>query len=350
MIGIRISHHSLNEIKQLWCKWFFRKDRIYELVEVLEHDLVFRQMIFLSDTEYDNWKKAFKTDPSIMKSNLWREPITTFIFDDLSDETYVISTYKKKIQQRTKDFLFKNYERYRQTIKLAKIIQLIGVEVCPYCNRNFIENYVVRQEKGQQAYFKGDLDHHYAKEEIPALALSFFNLVPSCKVCNHEKSDSIKRTFYPFYDQEENEYQFRIEMYDNSDTHDLVFEEPIEDIEKKRFDSTVWQGISDHFKIKLCARNGKALSERMENSKEIFHLEKKYNHSKEYVKELIRKRYIYAETHKENLLKNFAAIFTDEKQIAETLYSYSDREEYVRNRPLSKLTKDLLIQLGAWVE
>lgn len=351
MIGIRIDDKKLNEIKQLWCSWFFSKDRIVELMDILEHDVVFRQMMFVSDKEYCKWKMEYYADSSMIKNVLWRDKISRYVFDDLSDENYVISTYKKKIKENTKDFFLKNYERYRRTIKLAKIVQMMGIEVCPYCNRNFIENYVVRKENGQRkVYFKGDLDHHYSKEEIPALALSFFNLVPSCKVCNHEKSNLLKRTFYPFYDNEDDEYHFSIEVYDNNDISDIVYEEPIEDIEKKRFDSTVWQGISDNFKIKLYGNSKKQLSERMENSKVIFCLEKKYNHSKEYVKEIIRKKYIYSEVHKDILLKNFVDIFADEKQIKETLYSYSDREEYMHIRPLSKLTKDILIQIGADIE
>lgn len=49
-------------------------------------------------------------------------------------------------------------------------------------------------------------------------------------------------------------------------------------------------------------------------------------------------------------LKNFARIFINEKQIVETLYSYSDSEEYMHNRPLSKLTKDILLQIGVEIE
>lgn len=85
-------------------------------------------------------------------------------------------------------------------------------------------------------------------------------------------------------------------------------------------------------------------------SKETFHLEKKYNHSKEYVKEIIRKRYIYSETHKDILLKNFAEIIVNVKQIVETLYLYADSEECMQNRPLSKLTKDILLQIGVEIE
>ena len=337
MIGIRIDDKKINEIKQLWSSWFFRQDRIKGLMDILEDDIVFRQMIFTSNKEFSEWKSEYHTNLSAIKNNIWRDKIIKYIFDDLSDEAYVISKYKKKVLKNTEYFLLKNYESYRKSMKLVKIVQIMGGEVCPYCNRNFVENYVTRKENGQRkAYFKGDLDHYYSKEEIPALALSFFNLVPSCKVCNHEKSDSTKRTFYPFYDNENDEYHFSIEVYDSNDTRDIVYEEPIEDIEEKRFDST--------------SNGEKKLSERMKNSKETFHLEKKYNHSKEYVKEMIRKRYIYSETHKDILLKNFAGIFVNEKQSVETLYSYSDNEEYMHNRPLSKLTKDILIQIGVEIE
>lgn len=351
MIGIRINDKKLAEIKQIWCSWFFRKDRINEFMDILSHDIELRQMIFTSNEQYSAWKREYDTKSPKIKDSIWRDQVTEFFFDDLSNEKYVISKYKKKLQKDTEDFFLKNYERYRESNKLEKVIQLMGIEVCPYCNRNFIEYYAVRNANNQRKmFFKGDLDHYYSKEEIPVLAISFFNLVPSCKVCNHEKSNSIKRTFYPFYDNEEDEYHFSIEVYDYNDKNDIVFEEPIENIEEKRFDSTVWQGISDNFNIKLNANNKKRLSERMENSKEVFRLEKKYNRSKEYVKEILRKRYIYSETHIENLLENFPEIFDDKTQILETLYSYCDNEKHMCNRPLSKLTKDILFQIGVVLE
>ena len=43
------------------------------------------------------------------------------------------------------------------------------------------------------------------------------------------------------------------------------------------------------------------LNDCMKNSNTLFKLEKKYNHSKDYVKELIRKKYIYPEIRKEEL-------------------------------------------------
>lgn len=347
MINIEISNGKLNEIKKFWCSWFFREDRINKFIDILDTDDIYREMIFDKYSDYISWKNKYLTDIEAVSDLAWREKICSYIFDDLSDEKYVIDKYKKSIQKGTEDFLIANYERYRKSVRLARIINIMQIEVCPYCNRNFMENYSVKQKDGRsKVYFKGDLDHHYSKDEIPALALSFFNLIPSCKVCNHEKLETRKRTFYPYYDNEEKEYRFSIELYDDSDEKDIIYDRPIENIEKKRFDSTVWQGTSDNFKIKLRGIDKHQLNECMKNSNEVFRLEKKYNHSKEYVKEIIRKRYIYPEAHKEALMKNFGEVFKNDKEILETFYSYSGSGEYLRNRPLSKLTKDVLKQMG----
>lgn len=351
MINIEISNEKLKEIKQLWSSWFFRKDRIKEFMDILDRDDIYRKMIFDKFSDYISWKNRYLADIEVIKDFAWRERICSYIFDDLSDEKYVIERYSKNIQKSTRDFLISNYERYRISVRLAKIINVMKIEVCPYCNRNFMENYAVMKKNGRsKIYFKGDLDHHYSKNEIPALALSFYNLIPSCKVCNHEKLETTKRTFYPYYDNEEKEYRFFVELYDNSDDKDIIYDKPIEDIEKKRFDSTVWQGISDNFKIKLRGVGKMPLNECMKNSNEVFHLEKKYNHSKEYVKEIIRKKYIYPESHKEALMKNFGEVFKNEKEILETFYSYSGSGEYLHNRPLSKLTKDILRQMGILID
>lgn len=51
--------------------------------------------------------------------------------------------------------------------------------VCPYCNRNFINSRDDRM--GSQ------LDHFYPVAEYPFFAVSLYNLIPSCNVCNHIK-------------------------------------------------------------------------------------------------------------------------------------------------------------------
>lgn len=56
----------------------------------------------------------------------------------------------------------------------------LQISTCPYCNRG----YVYTVTKGKDKIVRPDIDHFYAKSDYPLLALSFFNLVPSCLVCN----------------------------------------------------------------------------------------------------------------------------------------------------------------------
>ncbi|MCU0391524.1 MAG: hypothetical protein MUE81_10430 [Thermoflexibacter sp.] len=69
------------------------------------------------------------------------------------------------------------------------LVEKLGIKVCPYCNRNYIHNINHKTRKRTS-----ELDHFYNKDEFPFLAVSFYNLVPSCKVCNKlklQKSASI---------------------------------------------------------------------------------------------------------------------------------------------------------------
>lgn len=66
----------------------------------------------------------------------------------------------------------------KNNIELCKALRLT---VCPYCNRGFINNRGDR-ESGRQ------FDHFFSKDETPYFALSLYNLVPSCSICNHTKS------------------------------------------------------------------------------------------------------------------------------------------------------------------
>ncbi|MFR3766221.1 MAG: hypothetical protein ACLTWG_00295 [Blautia sp.] len=347
MIHIKLSSSQISNIKEKWAFWFFKAKRINKFIAVLDEDAVFRQFLF-EKADYNEWKKQYKKRTQVIKCKDWQFPVMAYFFEDLSDKDCVLKKYAKKLKPSTVSFLLCAYNSYRQSITLAQIIDEIGIQVCPYCNRNFIDRYALSDWQGNKKfYYKGDLDHYYSKNEIPALILSFYNLIPCCKVCNHEKHDSNLRTFHPYYDYEDEEYCFSIELYSDEDEVDIIYEKPLKEIENKRYDSTVWQGVSDNFKIIFKGIHNSELDESMENSNKVFRLEKKYNHSKEYVKELIRKQYIYPEIKKKELLKNFPEIFKTESDLDDVFFSTSSLTiDKAYDRPLSKLTKDILKQLG----
>ncbi|MCD7819320.1 MAG: hypothetical protein LUH07_09765, partial [Lachnospiraceae bacterium] len=61
-----------------------------------------------------------------------------------------------------------------------------GVRVCPYCNRQFV--FTVMNE--DENVIRPELDHFFPQSDYPLLALSYYNLVPSCHTCN----SNIKRS------------------------------------------------------------------------------------------------------------------------------------------------------------
>ena len=67
----------------------------------------------------------------------------------------------------------------------------IPIHTCHYCNMSYINMYEdVDADKGWRIQF--DLDHALDKASCPIVALSLFNFVPSCSVCNSRLKGSLK--------------------------------------------------------------------------------------------------------------------------------------------------------------
>lgn len=81
----------------------------------------------------------------------------------------------------------------------------LGVEVCPYCGRQFISTVIVGKKQGNQKELKvlrAEFDHYIPKAKFPMFALSFYNLIPSCHFCNSSiknvKELSTQKNIHPY--------------------------------------------------------------------------------------------------------------------------------------------------------
>ena len=76
---------------------------------------------------------------------------------------------------------------------------------CPYCNQSYA--FTVRSPKKE---FRPTLDHFFPKESYPHLALSLYNLVPSCSICNSSLKGRINFSktphLHPLFDNESIEF------------------------------------------------------------------------------------------------------------------------------------------------
>lgn len=58
----------------------------------------------------------------------------------------------------------------------------IGLFVCPYCNRDYVNS--------RDKCLGCEMDHFYNKDNYPLFAISLFNFIPSCGTCNRIKSNT----------------------------------------------------------------------------------------------------------------------------------------------------------------
>ena len=270
-------------------------------------------------------KKKFRVTSKIKKILVWLEDennlkkLIQFKPNELASlienvyKKFPKSHYKKESLNRIFYRIFVDYG-YDNLDKL-KFIQNINLGSCPYCNRNYIFNI---NKKGS---IKPEIDHFYPKSIYPYLAVSYFNLIPSCPTCNGFGAKEGKDTFYTYpisnpYELKENDFKFSI----SPESIDFF------NIESKKYDF-------NSFEIKLCGNKANL---------EIFKLEELYKQHKDIVLELLIKKAYYPKSYIEEL-KKFG--FTEDEIYRYLLCNYKKNED-LHKRPLSKLIKDISEELG----
>lgn len=104
-------------------------------------------------------------------------------FEDLAVMYKRYCVIKEKTNKKTKlEKIFDYSGKYQSRIAdfFRKHANEIGITTCYYCDTAYINVY---NSNGKDAsHF--DLDHFFSQTNCPILALSVFNLIPSCPVCN----------------------------------------------------------------------------------------------------------------------------------------------------------------------
>ena len=134
--------------------------------------------------------------------------------------------FERKNIQRLKavytDGSIMSKEINNQKINTLMIDQL-NINVCPYCNRNYI-NTRVDIENPSKSSFVAQMDHFYSKDKYPIFSVCLYNFIPVCGVCNRIKRTTDFKVF-PFLEDEEKKHEVRFNYrYSNLDEIELYFE------------------------------------------------------------------------------------------------------------------------------
>ena len=89
----------------------------------------------------------------------------------------------KRLYNLTQDIELENKKEKINTFIVKNFINPDnkGLLVCPYCNRNYIND--------REPFLGAEMDHFYSKDKYPMFAVSLYNFIPSCSTCNRIKKD-----------------------------------------------------------------------------------------------------------------------------------------------------------------
>ncbi|WP_252250028.1 HNH endonuclease [Clostridium sp. ZBS13] len=190
------------------------------------------------------------------------------------------------------------------------IINQLGITVCPYCNRDFINN--------RKTSMAAQLDHFYPRSKYPIFALSLYNLIPSCSACN-----SIKR-----------QKDIDVSPYDTS----FDFDSEI----RFSYIPLSSEYLNDSTKLKIGIKYTNKFKKNIKNMQ----IDSAYEIHLDYVQELIKKAKIYNKMFREELLENYSGLISTEEELNRIVFGNYINKDDVKKRPLAKLTHDILEELG----
>lgn len=200
------------------------------------------------------------------------------------------------------------------TYELAKDL---NIQTCVYCNRIYTKT-VVNPHKITRPEF----DHWFPKSTYPLLALSFYNLIPSCHICNSSVKSTTHMTtrefLHPYIPQE----------------IDIKFSYWIKSLNK--YD----------FKIK------RAPNTKEDNTVNAFKIEEIYCTHRDEINDLVGLRKLYSIDYLLKLKKLIKDVDSNVsmEEIYRLAFGAHYNEKNFSKRPLSKMKRDILEELGMILE
>ncbi len=225
-----------------------------------------------------------------------------FIYD-VKEKLKEVFDYEKKFQKVISPF----FERELET------------RTCYFCNIHYVNEYKVDEEKYKNEF---TLDHYYDKGSYPYLALSLYNLIPSCYICNSKLKKTIELdTFAPNAEDFDFNQKVKFKLFLTESCKDLNIKNK-ENIDIK---------LKEHY------------SNEYEKYIEVFKLNERYKAHKDIVFEMIKNAELYPESRLKELQDLTGIPY---QQIKQDIFSLIDDNADLSKEPFSKLKRDMACELG----
>lgn len=216
-------------------------------------------------------------------------------------------------------FSYKNWfcdkdSKYYSAYDLAK---KLNRNTCTYCNRIYTSTII--NNKGHKI-IRPTLDHWYPKSDFPLLALSFYNLIPSCTNCNSSVKGvtnfNLTDHIHPYVDVKQ--------------TIDFSF--------KYRYNSKL-----NNYRIYL--QDIESLNSKARKTLEGMYIDEMYNSHQTELRDLIKIKKNYSKSYIESIEKLFGYKLS-KSEVYRILFGVEFDSNDFHKLPLSKFKSDILKDLN----
>ncbi|HET6244654.1 MAG: hypothetical protein H0V01_14980 [Bacteroidetes bacterium] len=258
------------------------------------------------------------------------EALITFKPKDLLQIEKDLYSFIKKYRTDKKliDLEFRKIFNYNAFIKRKvnvgwnpyKLAGALNIRTCLYCNRQYTFTII---EDGNQVT-RPEFDHFFSQKAHPLLSLSFYNLIPSCTICNKKKGSkefSLSKYLHP---------------YENEHGSNAIFTWI-----PKNYRSLV--GRANDLDIKIIERQNCTNKKAINRQNKVFKLENIFSEHSDYIQEIILKAHISKGAYLIWFLKLFKSCSKDE--LYRIAFGNYVNEKDFDKRVLAKLTFDVANEL-----
>lgn len=204
------------------------------------------------------------------------------------------------------------------------LAHLMDVNTCTYCNRQYTLTVddVDKNKTVVDHLIRPEFDHWFSQKDYPDLALSYYNLIPACHICNsnlkRDKETKLDKHIHPYIDKR---VGFKFSYVPISDGYAVVIERE--------------DGVDENYFKKV------------ENTLDLFKIPQIYGaHSRLELKELVE---LAATNHPDYIstLVNevMAKLGVREEDAYRMLFGIETTEENYLKRPMSKFKNDIIREI-----
>jgi len=208
----------------------------------------------------------------------------------------------------------------------------LEVNTCPYCNRNYINTVIDKEKK----LIRPQFDHFFPKSEQPFLALSFYNLIPSCYYCNSSLKSATTIT-----------HDTHLHPYVSGFSEACVFGFEYEALKKpvrhpENFTVKLLPGVNDDTPIfrKIFGLKEQEGNARLFRIKEIYHAA-----HRDILGEMKERTDRFSSAQADSISSFFKELQTDKSEFFQFYFGNYMKEMDFNRRPMAKFTRDIVRQM-----